>query len=56
MLVIPWHWQFQPGTFQSTLADEIAAAGDYSQVTSIDRAIDRNVRWLMQAAIRPVNS
>jgi hypothetical protein len=51
MLAVPWHAQFQPGTFQSTLADEIAAAGDYSDATSIDRAIDRNVRWLMQAAI-----
>jgi hypothetical protein len=51
MLVTPWHGQFPPGTFHAPLADEIAASGDYSEDTNINRAIDRNLRWLMQAAI-----
>jgi hypothetical protein len=51
MLVVPSHAQFPAGTFRSTLADEIAAAGDYTEVAPIDRTIDRNVRWVMQAAI-----
>jgi hypothetical protein len=50
-LVTPVHPQFQAGTFQSSLADEIAAAGDYFDATSTDRAIDRNLRWLMQGTI-----
>ena len=29
----------------------VAAAGDYSGVTSADHAIDRNLRWLMSGAI-----
>jgi hypothetical protein len=51
MSAVPSHPQFPAETFQSTLADEIAAAGDYSDVTSVDHAIDRNLRWLMQGAI-----
>jgi hypothetical protein len=51
MLVTPWHGQFPPGTFHSPLADEIAASGDYSEDTTINRTIDRNMRRLMQAAI-----
>jgi hypothetical protein len=44
---VPLYPQFPSGTFQSPLAQEIAAAGDYSNPTSADRAIDRNLRWLM---------
>jgi hypothetical protein len=51
MLAVPSHPRFQAGTFQGTLADEIAVAGDYGDVTGVDRAIDRNLRWLMQGAI-----
>jgi hypothetical protein len=51
MLAVPWHPQFQPGTFQAPLAEEIAAAGDYATATSTDYAIDRNLRWLMQGAM-----
>ena len=51
MLAVPMHPQFQPGTFQSPLADEIADAGDYAQASATDYAIDRNLRWLMRAAI-----
>ena len=51
MLAVPMHPQFQPGTFQSPLADEIADAGDYAQASASDYAIDRNLRWLMRAAI-----
>jgi hypothetical protein len=48
---VPLHGQFAPGTFQSRLADEIAAGGDYTNPTSTDRAIDRNLRWLMRGII-----
>jgi hypothetical protein len=48
---VPLHGPFAPGTFQSRLADEIAAAGDYTNPTSMDRAIDRNLRWLMRIII-----
>jgi hypothetical protein len=51
LLAVPVHPQFPAGTFQSSLADEINAAGVYSEVTSIDRAVDRNLRWLMRGAI-----
>jgi hypothetical protein len=48
---VPLYGQFPSGTFQSQLADEIAAAGDYSNPTSTDRVIDRNLRWLMRGVI-----
>jgi hypothetical protein len=48
---VPSYPQLPAGTFQSTLASEIAAAGDYAAVTGVDRAIDRNLRWLMRGAI-----
>ena len=51
MLAIPYHPKFQAGTFQSALADEVAAAGEYAEVTSLDLAVNRNLRWLMQGAI-----
>ena len=51
MSAVPLHPEFQSGTFRSPLADEVAAAGDYTNATSIDRAIDRNLRWLMRGAI-----
>jgi hypothetical protein len=51
LLATPVHPPFQAGTFHPPLADEITAAGDYTDPPSIDRAIDRNLRWLMQGAI-----
>jgi hypothetical protein len=51
MLVVPSHIQFDPATFQPPLSEEIAAAGDYTNATSIDRAIDRNLRWIMRFTI-----
>jgi hypothetical protein len=48
---VPLHGQFPPGTFQSRLVAEIAAAGDYTNPTGTDYAIDRNIRWLMRGAI-----
>jgi hypothetical protein len=51
MLVTPAHGQFDPGAFQSPLAEEVAAAGDYTNPTSTDFIIDNNLRWLMRAAI-----
>jgi hypothetical protein len=51
MTVVPLHPQFDVGTFQSALADEIAAAGDYAYQTSFDRILDHAVRWLMRVAI-----
>jgi hypothetical protein len=51
MLAVPSHPEFAAGTFQSTLANEVAVAGDYTVATSVDQAIDRNLRWLMQSAI-----
>jgi hypothetical protein len=50
-IAVPLYAQFAPGTFQSALAKEIAAAGDYTKPTSADWAIDRNLRWLMRGAI-----
>jgi hypothetical protein len=51
MLSVPVHPLFAPGSFQSPLSDEIAAAGDYTNPTSADYFIDRNVRWLMRGAV-----
>jgi hypothetical protein len=51
MTVVPLHAQFDVGTFQSALANEIAAAGDYTRQTSLDRTLDHVVRWLMRVAI-----
>ena len=51
MLAVPVHPRFPPATFQSPLAEEIAASGDYEEPTEIDRAIDGNLHWLMQGAI-----
>jgi hypothetical protein len=42
-----------PGTSHSPLAEEVAAAGDYSNPTSTDFFIDRNLRWLMRLAAVP---
>jgi hypothetical protein len=51
MLAVPVHPQFPPEFFHPPVSDEIAAAGDYTNPTSIDRAIDKNLRWIMQGAI-----
>jgi hypothetical protein len=51
MLVMPTHPQFPPGSFHPPLSDEIAAAGNYTDPTSMDRTIDNNLRWLMRCAI-----
>jgi hypothetical protein len=51
MLATPAHGQFPPGAFQSPLAEEIAAAGDYTNPTGTDFIIDNNLRWLMRATI-----
>jgi hypothetical protein len=51
MLPVPVHPQFPPGFFGSPLADDVAAAGDYTNPTTADRVIDRNIRWLMRGAI-----
>ena len=50
-LAVPVHPQFPSGTFQPPLADEMVAAGDYTNATSMDYAVDRNLRWLMRGAI-----
>ena len=50
MLSVPSHPPFVPGYFQEVLADEVAAAGDYTTPTRVDYAIDQNVRWLMRIA------
>src|SRR5262249_38948001 len=36
MLATPAHGQFPPGSFHSPLAEEVAAAGDYTNPTSAD--------------------
>jgi hypothetical protein len=51
MLVTPAHGQFEPGRFQSPLAEEIAGGGDYTNPTNTDFIVDNNLRWLMRAAI-----
>jgi hypothetical protein len=51
MLSVPLHPTFFSGYFQSALADEVAAAGDYTTPTSADLVIDQNIRWLMRIAI-----
>ena len=51
MLSVPLHPPFDPGYFQSALADEVAAAGDYTTPTRADYAIDQNIRWLMRIAV-----
>jgi len=51
MLATPAHGQFPPGSFHSPLAEEVAAAGDYTNPTSADFIIDNNLRWLMRLAI-----
>jgi hypothetical protein len=51
MLATPYHGDFAPGTFHAPLAEEIAAAGDYSNPTSTDFFIDRSLRWLMRVAV-----
>jgi hypothetical protein len=51
MTLVPLHPRFDIGTFQSALADEIAAAGDYTHQTSFDRDLDHAIRWLMRVAI-----
>jgi hypothetical protein len=48
---VPRSPQFPPGTFRPPLSEEIAAAGNYSEATAFDWAIDRNVRWMMRIAI-----
>lgn len=50
-LATPLHGQFAPGTFRSPLAEEIAAAGDYTNPTSTDFVIDRKLRWLMRLSV-----
>jgi hypothetical protein len=51
MLATPAHGELPPGSFHSPLAEEVAAAGDYTNPTSMDFIIDNNLRWLMRAAI-----
>jgi hypothetical protein len=51
MLSVPSHPPFAPGYFQSALADEVAADGDYTTPTRADYAIDQNIRWLMRIAV-----
>jgi hypothetical protein len=51
MLAAPAHGEFGPGYFHPPLADEIAAAGDYTNPTRVDLIIDQNLRWLMRIAI-----
>jgi hypothetical protein len=48
LTVVPLHPHFDVGTFQSALADEIAAAGDYAYQTNLDRILDLAVRWFMR--------
>jgi hypothetical protein len=49
--VVPVHSEFPAGTFKPPLADEIAAAGDYSIKTDFDKAMAEVVRWLMRLTI-----
>jgi len=51
MTVVPLHPHFDVGTFQSALADEIAAAGDYAYQTNFDRILDVGVRWFMRVVM-----
>jgi hypothetical protein len=51
MLSVPSHPPFVPGYFTAPLADEVAAAGDYTTPTRADYAIDQNIRWLMRIAV-----
>jgi hypothetical protein len=51
MLATPAHGESPPGSFNSPLAEEVAAAGDYTNPTSADFIIDNNLRWLMRAGI-----
>jgi hypothetical protein len=51
MLATPAHGQFPPGSFHSPLAEEVAAAGDYTNPTNADFITDNNLRWLMRLAI-----
>jgi hypothetical protein len=51
MLATPLHGQFGPGTFQPPLAEEVAAAGDYTNPTAADFMMDHNLRWLMRIAV-----
>jgi hypothetical protein len=48
---VPLYPKFPPGTFSPPLSEEIAAAGNYTNATGFDWAIDRNIRWMMRAAI-----
>jgi hypothetical protein len=50
-LAVPLHPQLPQGTFGPPLSEEIAAAGDYTNATAFDWAIDRNARWMMRAAL-----
>lgn len=50
-LVVPTHPAFGPGVFHPPLANEIAAAGDYTDATIFDRVLDGTVRWVMRLAI-----
>jgi hypothetical protein len=50
-LVVPLYPEFPPERFQPPLSEEIAAAGNYSNVTEFDRAIDCSIRSMMRAAI-----
>ena len=51
MLAVPTHGPFPEGSFQPPLSKQIAAAGDFTNPTSFDRAVDDNLRWLMRSAI-----
>jgi hypothetical protein len=51
MPATPAHGEFPPGSFHSPLAEEVAAAGDYTNPTGADFIIDDGLRWLMRAAI-----
>jgi hypothetical protein len=50
-LSVPLHPPFPAGTFHPPLSEEVAAAGNYTDATEFDWAIDRNLRWMMRVAI-----
>jgi hypothetical protein len=50
-LAVPLHPEFPSGAFRPPLSEEIAAAGDFTNATEFDWAVDRNARWMMRAAI-----
>jgi 4-amino-4-deoxy-L-arabinose transferase-like glycosyltransferase len=50
-LPVPLHGQFPAGAFQPPLSEEIARAGDFTNATQFDWAVDRNARWMMRAVM-----